>query len=212
MHVEDSPDGPVVFFDDGQDFRAWLEQHHEQSTVLWMGLNNKAVEPRGLTWDEAVPVALCYGWIDSTSRRHSEHARRQRWSPRKKGSTWSKVNVAHVERLVAAGLMRPAGLAAYENRREDRTGTYSFEQNDDLTLPEPYLADLQGNSAASSFWDSATAGYRKAATHWVLSAKQEATRERRMAELIADSAEGRLVRPQRYGEEPAWVRRWRESH
>ncbi|WP_237566038.1 YdeI/OmpD-associated family protein [Ornithinimicrobium cerasi] len=112
---------PAVFFDGPEAFRAWLEEHHATAPELWMGLRRKGVEDRGLTWAEAVPVALCFGWIDSLSQRIDEDSRRQRWTPRRRGSTWSLVNVAHVERLLAEGLMHPAGIAAYEARRPSVT-------------------------------------------------------------------------------------------
>ena len=99
-----SAERPAVFFRDAAEFRAWLEAHHETAAELWMGLSAKHVEPRGLTWAEAVPEALCFGWIDSLSQRVDGDARRQRWTPRKRSSTWSAVIVAHVERLGAAGL------------------------------------------------------------------------------------------------------------
>ncbi len=120
-----SDERPAVFFRDAGEFRAWLEANHETSTELWMGLTAKHVEPRGLTWAQAVPEALCFGWIDSLSQRIDDDARRQRWTPRKATSNWSAVNVAHVERLQAKGRMHPAGLAAYEARRDDRTAIYS---------------------------------------------------------------------------------------
>lgn len=109
-----SPERPAIFFDDAEDFRAWLEEHHETADELWMGLRRAHVRPRGLTWKEAVPVALCYGWIDSLSQPIDDDARRQRWTPRRARSSWSPTNIAHVERLLAEGLMRPAGLAAFE--------------------------------------------------------------------------------------------------
>lgn len=109
-----TPERPAVFFDGPDDFRAWLEEHHDTATELWMGLYKKHVEQRGLTWEQAVPVALCYGWIDSLNQRIDDDTRRQRWTPRRPSSRWSATNIAHVERLRAAGLMHPAGLAAYE--------------------------------------------------------------------------------------------------
>lgn len=122
-----TPEQPALFFADAAEFRAWLTAHHDTASELWMGLNKTHVSPRGLTWNEAVPQALCFGWIDSVSQRIDEDTRRQRWTPRRKGSNWSLVNVAHVERLTEAGLMHPAGLAAFEARQEQRTGIYSFE-------------------------------------------------------------------------------------
>lgn len=194
-----------MFFAGPEDFRAWLETNHDSASELWMGLTKKHVSPRGLTWAEAVPEALCFGWIDSTSQRIDDDARRQRWTPRKSGSIWSNVNIKHVERLIAEGRMQPAGLAAYVQRRDDRTGIYSHEQHSELG-PD-HVAALRADPAASAFWDEATATYRRNVAAWILGAKQEATRAKRLAQLIDDSAAGRLVPPQRYGATPRWVER-----
>ncbi|MFC9918650.1 YdeI/OmpD-associated family protein [Agromyces binzhouensis] len=201
-----TPERPALFFSGPEEFRAWLEANHETETELWMGLYKKGAPERGLTWEEAVPEALCFGWIDSVSQRIDDVARRQRWTPRKPTSNWSAVNVAHVERLTAEGRMRPAGIAAYERRRDDPTAIYSFE-NLDEALPPSFAAMLEADAAASAFWETATPSYRKLVAHWVRSAKQESTRERRMSQLIECSAAGELVPFQRYGETPKWVER-----
>lgn len=194
----------VVFFADADDFRAWLEAHHDTDTELWMGLRRKGHPDQGLTWAEAVPVALCFGWIDSTAYRLDDTARRQRWTPRKARSVWSAVNIAHVERLTAEGLMRPAGIAAYE-RRDPTVPGYSYEQRYELTAEQ--AAAVAADPAAQAFWEVATPSYRRSAGNWVQSAKREQTRADRLAALVADCAAGRLVPPQRYGEAPAWLAR-----
>ncbi|MET4098955.1 uncharacterized protein YdeI (YjbR/CyaY-like superfamily) [Agrococcus sp. UYP10] len=199
-------DRPARFFRDAAEFRAWLEANHETATELWMGLNAKHVEPRGLTWAEAVPEALCFGWIDSLSQRIDDDARRQRWTPRKATSNWSAVNVAHVERLTAEGRMRPAGIAAFEARRDDRTAIYAYETQVDA-LPPDLQAHLDASPAAQAFLAAATATYRRGAIAWVLGAKRAETREQRARQLADDCAAGRLIPPQRYGETPKWVDR-----
>ncbi|WP_256842716.1 YdeI/OmpD-associated family protein [Ornithinimicrobium cryptoxanthini] len=201
-----TPERPARFFQSAEEFDAWLAAHHDTESELWMGLHKKQVPDGGLTWADAVPVALCWGWIDSVSQRIDEDSRRQRWTPRRLGGNWSAVNIAHVERLTAQGRMQPSGLAAFEARREDRSGVYAYE-NADRDLPEEYAAQLATSAAASAFWDEATPSYRKVATNWVLSAKQSATRDRRMGQLVEDSAAGRLIRSQRYGTTPTWVER-----
>jgi len=208
MRQGGSAERPATFFDDGDDFRAWLEANHDSATELWMGLNKKHVEPGGLQWAEAVREALCFGWIDSVAQRIDEDAVRQRWTPRKAGSNWSTLNINAVAELTAAGRMHPAGLAAFERRREDRSGVYAYE-NRDLTFSDDYEAMLRADPRASAFWDGATPSYRKVATNWVMTAKQEVTRDKRMAELVEDCANARLIKAQRYGTEPAWVRRMR---
>ena len=210
MYEGGSADRPAVFFEDAGEFRMWLEVNHDSATELWMGLYKKHVEIRGLTWAEAVREALCFGWIDSVAQRIDEDAVRQRWTPRKPGSNWSTINIDAVAELTAAGRMHPAGLAAFEKRREDRSGVYAYE-NRDRTWPDEYEALLRANRRASAFWDGATPSYRKVATNWVVTAKQVATREKRMAELVDDCANLRLIKSQRYGDEPAWVRRLRSE-
>jgi uncharacterized protein YdeI (YjbR/CyaY-like superfamily) len=205
-----TPERPAVFFSGPEEFRAWLDANHESETELWMGLYKKHVPDRGLTWEQAVPEALCYGWIDSVSQRIDDDARRQRWTPRKPSSIWSAVNIALVERLTAEGRMRPAGIAAFERRREDRSAIYSHE-NPEQDLPPEYASRLAADAAASAFWAAATPTYRRQAVHWILTAKQEATRERRLAQLIDDSAGGRLVPPFRFGDTPRWAERAAEA-
>lgn len=202
---------PALFFDGPEDFRAWLAAHHETAGELWMGLNKRHVVPRGLTWEQAVPEALCYGWIDSVVQRIDDDTVRQRWTPRRRGSVWSTINIALVERLTAEGRMQPAGLTAYQARTSDRTGIYAYEQSQTGELPPEYAARLAVAPRAAAFWASATASYRKGCVHWVLSAKQQATRDRRMAQLVADCADGLVVKPFRVGAEPAWVSRARAS-
>jgi uncharacterized protein YdeI (YjbR/CyaY-like superfamily) len=201
-----TPERPATFFSGPEEFAAWLAANHDTATELWMGLHKKHVRERGLTWEQAVIEALCWGWIDSVAQRVDEDTTRQRWTPRKATSNWSSINIAAVERLKAEGRMQPSGLAAYERRREDRSGIYSYESAAG-ELPAEYAARLAADPAATAFWEVATASYRKLAVHWVVTAKQEATREKRMSQLLEDSAAGRLIPSQRYGTQPKWVER-----
>ncbi|MCO1338781.1 hypothetical protein BJH93_07750 [Kocuria polaris] len=201
-----TPERPALFFRDGAEFRAWLERHHDSESELWMGLKLAHVEDRGLTWKDAVPEALCFGWIDSVSQKIDADSRRQRWSPRKPGSTWSNVNIAHVERLMAEGRMHSAGIAAFERRTADRSGTYSHE-NPEADLTPDLQAIVDASPGALAFLAQATPGYRKAVRHWIMSAKQQATRERRATQLVACCEGGELIPPQRPGRTPAWLAR-----
>jgi uncharacterized protein YdeI (YjbR/CyaY-like superfamily) len=195
---------PARFFADADEFGAWLARNHDTAPELWMGLAKKHVVDRGLTWADAVPEALCWGWIDSVVQRIDEDAVRQRWTPRRKDSNWSAVNLALVEELTAQGRMQPSGLRVHAERKREAAG-YSYEQPDSLSADQ--LALMAADAAAMAFWAEATPSYRRICATWVLSAKQEATRERRMRSLIDDHAHGRLIRPQRYGELPKWVAR-----
>lgn len=206
-----TPERPALFFRDAADFRAWLEENHETETELWMGLYKQHVPDRGLRWAEAVREALCFGWIDSKTQRIDEDAVRQRWTPRKPGSTWSKVNIAAAAELIASGRMRPAGHAAFERRRDDRSGVYTYEQDGEPVLPTEFEARLRADPRAAAWFDAATPSYRRVCIVWILSAKQDATRLKRLDELIGESRNGRLIKPMRYGTEPKWVQRNRES-
>ncbi|MBW1638825.1 hypothetical protein G3H63_06970 [Microbacterium resistens] len=203
-----SADRPAVFFADAAEFRAWLEQNHDTAGELWMELRKAHVPEaeRGLSWADAVLEALCFGWIDSVSQRVDDDRRRQRWSPRRPGSTWSEVNVAHVERLRAEGRMTPAGLAAFEARRADRTGTYSHE-NAEAELEPEVQRIIDASPATVAFLAASTPGYRKVVRHWIATAKQPATRVRRAEQLVADSSAGLLIPLARPGTTPAWLQR-----
>ncbi len=193
-----------IFFADAAAFRAWLQENHATATELWMEVRKVHVVDRGLTWADAVPEALCFGWIDSVSMPVDEDRRRQRWTPRKPGSTWSQVNVAHVERLLAAGSMAPAGIAAYEARSAERTGTYSHE-NDVAELEPEVQGIIDASTPALAFLAAAAPGYRKTVRHWIASAKQPETRRRRAEQLVEDSSAGRLIPLARPGKAPAWL-------
>ncbi|MFQ6173176.1 YdeI/OmpD-associated family protein [Oryzobacter sp. R7] len=201
-----TPEKPALFFEDAAEFGRWLAAHHDTEAELWMGLYRKGHPRAGLTWEEAVREALCWGWIDSKAQGIDEHTRRQRWTPRKATSTWSTVNIRAVAELTAQGRMQPSGLAAFERRRADRSGVYAYE-NGELQLEPRYAEALAANPAAAAFWAAATNGYRKLATSWVMTARQEKTRDGRASTLVDDCAAGVIIKSQRYGTEPSWVAR-----
>ena len=201
-----TPERPAIFFKDAAEFGRWLAAHHDTETELWMGFYKKGHPQAGLTWEAAVREALCWGWIDSVAQGIDEHTRRQRWTPRKASSNWSTININAVAELTAEGRMQPAGLAAFERRRQDRSGVYAYE-NGERELPSRYLAQLAADPAATAFWEVATPSYRKLAVSWVVTAKQEKTRDALMAQLVDDCAAGRMIPSQRYGVEPKWVQR-----
>jgi uncharacterized protein YdeI (YjbR/CyaY-like superfamily) len=205
-----TPEQPSMLFTDAAEFRAWLTEHHDSEDSLMVALAKKHVPEPKLDWPRAVREVLCFGWIDSQSRRFDEDYTLQRFTPRRPGSIWSNINIAAVEELIAEGRMMPAGLAAYEARRLDRTGVYSFE-SEKAELPDDYESLLAANPRAASFWAMATPSYRHVATHWVISAKQATTRDRRIAQLVADCAAGQLIPTQRYGTEPSWVAKARAA-
>ncbi len=183
--------GEPIFFEGQADFRAWMEEHHATAGEVFVGFHRKASGRGGLAYREALDEALCFGWIDGVRHKHDEASYKQRFTPRRKGSKWSKVNLARFAELRDKGLVAPAGAAAFEAYDGSPTG-YSFEA-EQVPLAPGYLARLQANEAAWAYWESRPPGYRRTATHWVMSAKQEATRERRLAALIADSEAGRAI-------------------
>jgi uncharacterized protein YdeI (YjbR/CyaY-like superfamily) len=202
-----SSERPALFFFTGpEEFGAWLAEHHSTAPDLWMGLHKKHVADRGLTWEDAVVEALCWGWIDSKVERIDDDSVRQRWTPRRPGSSWSRINIATVERLRAEGRMKPSGLAVYEARKVEPSG-YTHEAPGDVALPEAYAAQMAADAKATAFWEIATPSYRKICIVWVTGAKQQATNDRRMAQLLEDHAAGRMIPSQRYGEQPKWVER-----
>lgn len=188
----------VAIFPTREDFIAWLEEHHATSDGLWVGYYRKGAAKRAMTYPEAVEVGLAFGWVDSVTYRVDDEVHTNRFTPRRRGSNWSTVNVARMQRLIEAGVARPAGIAAFEARTPERTGVYSYESAP-RDLPAEQAAQLRTDGAAWAFWQAQSASYRRAATHWVLSAKRQETRERRLATLVADCAAGRWIKPLAYG-------------
>jgi uncharacterized protein YdeI (YjbR/CyaY-like superfamily) len=181
-----------IYFESAQAFYDWLEQHHDSETEVYVGFHKQHTGKRAMSWSEAVDQALCFGWIDGRVNKIDDDRYMQRFTPRKPGSNWSKVNVEKVGKLQESGLMRPAGLAAFEQRTDERTGVYSFERQSKLS-PE-FEARLRANEAAAEYFESRPPWYRRTAVHLVMSAKREDTRERRLEQLIEDSAAGRDIK------------------
>src|SRR3954447_16770660 len=136
-----------TFFETPEAFRAWLERHHAEAGELTVGYYKKGTGRQSITWPESVDEALCYGWIDGVRRSLGAESYTIRFTPRRPGSTWSKVNIGRVQVLVEQGRMKPAGLAAFEARSEEKSGIYSFEQ-ESVELPEPYVSILREDEAA----------------------------------------------------------------
>jgi uncharacterized protein YdeI (YjbR/CyaY-like superfamily) len=185
---------PPIFFASPGEFRAWLEEHHETASELSVGFYKKGTGRPSMTWSESVDQALCFGWIDGVRRRHDDEAYTIRFTPRKPTSRWSAINVAKVHELERQGLMRPAGRQAFERRTEERTGTYSYERGDEAVLPEEYERRFRSDRAAWEFFEAQAPWYRRTTIHLVVSAKKEETRERRLNQLMEDSAAGRRIR------------------
>ena len=171
------------FFPSAKAFRTWLAQHHGSETELWVGFHKKATGKRGLTYLEAVEEALCWGWIDGLMHPIDDTCFRQRFTPRKRTSSWSAVNLKRVEGLIGASRMAPPGLAAWEQRDKRKDAQYLYERGAAAFTPEQE-ATFRRQKRAWAFWEKQPPGYRRLATHYVTAAKQEATRERRLQRLI----------------------------
>jgi uncharacterized protein YdeI (YjbR/CyaY-like superfamily) len=183
------------FFTTADELRAWFEQHHETAPELFVGYWKKGTGGTGVSHPEAIEQALCFGWIDSIARRLDDRRYQVRFTPRRKGSVWSAVNVAKIAELTGLGLMHPAGLRAFELRKPDQVGVYSYEQPEAVRFDDRQTGLIQANPAAWEWFSRQTPAYRRSATHWVITAKRPETRERRLSQLIADSAAGRKVPP-----------------
>jgi uncharacterized protein YdeI (YjbR/CyaY-like superfamily) len=183
-----------TFFATPADFRAWFEENHERASELMVGFHKKATGRPSITWPEAVDEALCFGWIDGIRRSLGDESYMIRFTPRKPRSTWSAVNIARAKELIAEGRMRPAGLAAYEARSDDRSAIYSYEQRHTAKLAPDQEREFRSNERAWAFFEAQPPSYRKTALWWVVSAKREETRARRLRTLVEDSANGRRLR------------------
>lgn len=181
------------FFPTPAAWRRWLEQHHATATEIQVGFHKKGTGTPSLTWPESVDEALCFGWIDGVRRSIDEARYMIRFTPRTARSTWSAVNIARVAALTAEGRMHAAGLAAFARRSEQRSGIYAYEQRQDAALAPADEARFRARASAWAYWEGRPPSYRRTATYWVTSARQEATRQRRMATLIECSAEGRTI-------------------
>jgi uncharacterized protein YdeI (YjbR/CyaY-like superfamily) len=182
------------FFPTPADFRAWFIANHESAEELWVGFYKKGSGRQSITWPESVDEALCFGWIDGIRKSINAEAYVIRFTPRKRGSIWSNVNVARAKALTREGRMHPAGLRAFEAREAKKSGVYSFEQRDAATFDGAELKQFRANKAAWKFFEAQPPGYRRLVTYWVVTAKKPETRTRRLATLIADSAAGQRIR------------------
>ncbi len=190
------PEPPTVdptFFPTPADFRAWLEKNHNKESVLWVGYYKKATGKPSVTWEETVDEALCFGWIDGVRRSFNDEAYVIRFTPRKPNSVWSKRNIERVEALKAGGRMRKVGLDAYAHKDVHVDSGYAVGDRSEA-LPKEMIAEFRRHRDAWAFYESQPAGYRKQATAWVTSAKRKETRQRRLATLVDDSANGLRIK------------------
>ena len=186
-----------TFFATAGELRQWLERNHATATELLVGFYRRGSGKPSITWQELVDEELCFGWIDGVRQGIDEVSYSNRITPRKPRSTWSVINIARAQELIKLGRMHPAGLDAFERRTEERSAIYSYEQRKSARLDPGAERSFRANKKAWTFFQAQAPGYRQTATWWVISAKREETRKKRLATLIADSERGRAIGPLR---------------
>ncbi len=170
-------------------FRSWLEKNHDRVTELWVGFWNKASGRKGMTYPEAVDEALCWGWIDGIKKKVDSERYTNRFTPRRARSKWSEVNLRRYAELEVAGRVAPPGAQAYARFDPAKHQGYSFEDRPDA-LPQELEAEFRKDIQSWTFFQAQAPGYRRAAIHWVASAKREETRLRRLGQLVEASTSG----------------------
>ena len=181
-------DTPPKFFAAPSEWRAWLDKHHAKKQELWVGFYKRDSGRRSITWPESVDGALCYGWIDGVRKSIDAFSYKIRFTPRKPRSIWSAINIRRVTALTKLGHMHSAGLAAFEKRNGDRSAIYAYEQRKTAKLPSPFEKKFRANAEAWKFFQSQPPWYQRTSTYWVISAKKEETRLKRLDILMECSA------------------------
>ena len=178
-----------TFFAKQSDFREWLQKNHDKETELLVGFYKVGSGKSSMTWSQSVDEALCFGWIDGVRKSINNESYQIRFTQRKSTSVWSAINIKKIEELTRQGLMQPAGLASFEKRKESKSKIYSYEK-DEVELTQSLKKQFKENKKAWDYFQSLAPSYRKVSAHWVMSAKQETTRIKRLNQLISDSAAG----------------------
>lgn len=181
----------TLFFEAPLKFRTWLEKNHQIEKEVWVGFYKKASKKPSMTWSESVDQALCFGWIDGIRKSIDEVSYKIRFTPRKAHSTWSQVNIQKIEELKKLALLMPAGLAAFEKRKESNARSYSYEQKDDIELIPEYIAQIKTQEKAWHFFENQLSPYyKKTSIYWIMSAKRKSTQLKRLKILIESSNQG----------------------
>lgn len=186
----------AIFFKSAEGFRKWLEEYHDREEFLWVGYYKVSTNKPSMGWEESVREALCYGWIDGLRKSVDDESYKIRFTPRKPDSHWSKKNIRMVKELIEEGRMRPPGMETFEKMDEDNTQQASYERKN-VELKEEYEEQIRKNEEAWAFFQELAPGYTRTSIHWVMSAKREDTRQRRLNILIESCAEGKKIPPLR---------------
>lgn len=188
----------VIFFPTQKYLRKWFEKNHKKEKELWVGFYKVSTGKPTVSWSQSVDEALCFGWIDSIRKSIDDKSYCNRFTPRNPKSNWSAINIKKVEYLTKLGLMKPEGLKAFNRRKEEKSKVYSYE-NSDAIFEKPFLKIFRSSKLAWKYFQSTASSYQKAATRWVMSAKQESTRLKRLNELIQDCAASKKIKAISYG-------------
>jgi uncharacterized protein YdeI (YjbR/CyaY-like superfamily) len=182
----------IIYFKDAAELREWFKKNYNNEKELWVGFYKKNSGRESVTYPEAVDTALCFGWIDGIRKSVDQESYVNRFTPRRPKSNWSLININKVRQLKKLGLMEPAGLAAYELRKKEKSGVYSFEQTE-ITLDKEYDKLFKKNKKAWKYFEAQVPSYKKTAIHWVTSAKREETKLKRLEILISNSENGEKI-------------------
>ena len=185
--------GHPRFFATPARFRAWLERHHTDTAELWVGFHKRDSGKASITWPESVDEALCFGWIDGVRKSLGDTSYVIRFTPRRVTSKWSTVNTRRIAELIEEGRVSPAGIAAFERRRAENSGVYSYEQRHQMKLEPALERRFRAHRSAWRYFASEAPWYRRTATFFVMSAKRDETRQRRLGVLIECSARGERI-------------------
>jgi uncharacterized protein YdeI (YjbR/CyaY-like superfamily) len=181
------------FFPTPAEWRSWLEEQYADTDELWVGLYKRGCGQASITWPEAVDGALCFGWIDGVRKSIDANSYKIRLTPRKRRSIWSAVNIRRAKELHKLGLMNPTGLTAFEKREETRSRIYAYEQRKTAKLPPAYGKRFRSQAPAWDFFQSQAPWYQRTSTFWVIIAKKEETKLKRLEVLLQSSAEQRTI-------------------
>lgn len=182
----------AAFFSTQDEFREWLEKNHKTETELLVGFYKVSSNQPSMTWSQSVDQALCFGWIDGIRKSIDEESYCIRFTPRRKTSIWSDINIKKVEELTLKKLMTPEGLKAFSYRKENKSGVYSHE-NELAEFDANFEKQFKENKLARDFFEAQAPSYKKAVKHWVMSAKQEKTKLTRLEKLIKESEGQRRI-------------------
>lgn len=182
----------LEFFPTQTEFRHWLEKNHKTETELFVGFYKVASKKPSMTWSQSVDQALCFGWIDGIRRSIDKESYCIRFTPRRRNSNWSAINIRKIEELTKAGLMTHEGHTAFSLRKESKSQIYSYEQ-ESLNFRLNYEKQFKMNKVAWDFFKKQAPSYQKNITHWIMSAKQEKTRLSRLEKTINESEKQKRI-------------------